>query len=324
MKLLFQEIVNKAISRNASDIHFIPSEDEVHIKFRVNDYLELYETFKITVYQKLLVYMKFKAGLDVSTHQIAQSGRYTYHSKSIYYLRISTLPLSLGSESCVIRIIPQYFQVKKEFKDFRDFKHLMNKKQGLILFTGPTGSGKSTLMYQMVLYAYKELNLNVITIENPVEQILRGVTQISINKKAGIDYLNSFKAILRCDPDVILIGEIRDAEVAKCVIQASLSGHLVLSTMHSNNCKGAILRLMEMGISIQEISQSINLISNQRLITTLNNQRKLVCELIDQKQIQYFFEHNNTLPKSFNNLRDKLLSLSKEGTICEEIANKYI
>lgn len=324
MKLLFQEIVNKAISRNASDIHFIPSEDEVHIKFRVNDYLELYETFKITVYQKLLVYMKFKAGLDVSTHQIAQSGRYTYHSKSIYYLRISTLPLSLGSESCVIRIIPQYFQVKKEFKDFRDFKHLMNKKQGLILFTGPTGSGKSTLMYQMVLYAYKELNLNVITIENPVEQILRGVTQISINKKAGIDYLNSFKAILRCDPDVILIGEIRDAEVAKCVIQASLSGHLVLSTMHSNNCKGTILRLMEMGISIQEISQSINLISNQRLITTLNNQRKLVCELIDQKQIQYFFEHNNTLPKSFNNLRDKLLSLSKEGTICEEIANKYI
>lgn len=324
MKLLFQEIVNKAISRNASDIHFIPSEDEVHIKFRVNDYLELYETFKITVYQKLLVYMKFKAGLDVSTHQIAQSGRYTYHSKSIYYLRISTLPLSLGSESCVIRIIPQYFQVKKEFKDFRDFKHLMNKKQGLILFTGPTGSGKSTLMYQMVLYAYKELNLNVITIENPVEQILRGVTQISINKKAGIDYLNSFKAILRCDPDVILIGEIRDAEVAKCVIQASLSGHLVLSTMHSNNCKGAILRLMEMGISIQEISQSINLISNQRLITTMNNQRKLVCELIDQKQIQYFFEHNNTLPKSFNNLKDKLLSLSKEGTICEEIANKYI
>ncbi|PNZ66433.1 type II/IV secretion system protein [Staphylococcus croceilyticus] len=324
MKLLFKEIVNKAISKNASDIHFIPAEDEVYIKFRINDNLEMYETFKISIYQKLLVYMKFQAGLDVSTQQIAQSGRYTYQAKGLYYLRISTLPLSLGIESCVIRIIPQYFQSKKEYKDFKDFKHLMNKKQGLILFTGPTGSGKSTLMYQMVLYAYEKLNLNVITIENPVEQILKGITQVSINKKAGIDYINSFKAILRCDPDVILIGEIRDAEVAKCVIQASLSGHLVLSTMHSSNCKGAILRLLEMGISIQEISQAINLISNQRLITTLSNQRQLVCELINNNQIQYFFEHNNTLPKNFNNLKDKLLLMSKEGTICEETADKYL
>lgn len=324
MKLLFKEIVNKAISKNASDIHFIPAEDEVYIKFRVNDNLELYETFKISIYQKLLVYMKFQAGLDVSTQQIAQSGRYTYQAKGLYYLRISTLPLSLGTESCVIRIIPQYFQSKKEYKDFKDFKHLMNKKQGLILFTGPTGSGKSTLMYQMVLYAYEKLNLNVITIENPVEQLLKGITQVSINKKAGIDYISSFKAILTCDPDVILIGEIRDAEVAKCVIQASLSGHLVLSTMHSSNCKGAILRLLEMGISIQEISQAINLISNQRLITTLSNQGQLVCELINNNQIQYFFEHNNTLPKNFNNLKDKLLLMSKEGTICEETADKYL
>lgn len=324
MKILFKEIVNKAISKNASDIHFIPAEDEVYIKFRVNDNLELYETFKLSIYQKLLVYMKFQAGLDVSTQQIAQSGHYTYQAKGLYYLRISTLPLSLGIESCVIRIIPQYFQSKKEYKDFKDFKHLMNKKQGLILFTGPTGSGKSTLMYQMVLYAYEKLNLNVITIENPVEQILKGITQVSINKKAGIDYISSFKAILRCDPDVILIGEIRDAEVAKCVIQASLSGHLVLSTMHSSNCKGAILRLLEMGISIQEISQAINLISNQRLITTLSNQRQLVCELINNNQIQYFFEHNHTLPKNFNHLKDKLLLMSKEGTICEETADKYL
>ena len=253
MKLLFQEIINKAISKNASDVHFIPSEDKVHIKFRVNDILETYEMFSNDIYEKLLIYMKFKANLDVSTHQIAQSGRYTYHAKSIFYLRISTLPLSLGVESCVIRLIPQYFTSKREYKDFNDFKSLMNKKQGLILLTGPTGSGKSTLMYQLVLYAFQELNLNVITIENPVEQLLKGITQVSVNHKAGIDYVSSFKAILRCDPDVILIGEIRDAEVAKCVIQASLSGHLVLTTMHSSNCKGAILRLLEMGISVQEI-----------------------------------------------------------------------
>lgn len=324
MKLLFQEIINKAISKNASDVHFIPSEDKVHIKFRVNDRLETYEIFSNDIYEKLLIYMKFKANLDVSTHQIAQSGRYTYHAKSIFYLRISTLPLSLGIESCVIRLIPQYFTSKREYKDFNDFKPLMNKKQGLILLTGPTGSGKSTLMYQLVLYAFQELNLNVITIENPVEQLLKGITQVSVNHKAGIDYVSSFKAILRCDPDVILIGEIRDAEVAKCVIQASLSGHLVLTTMHSSNCKGAILRLLEMGISVQEISQAINVISNQRLVTTTLNQRKLVCESITNNQIQYFFEHNHTLPKTFNNLKEKLLSLSKEGLICEDVVEKYI
>ena len=143
-------------------------------------------------------------------------------------------------------------------------------------------------MYQMVMYAQKELNLNVISIEDPVEQILKGITQISVNNKAGITYASSFKAILRCDPDVILIGEIRDAEIAKYVFQASLSGHLVLSTLHANDCRGALLRLLEMGVTVQELSQAINLISNQRLITTSHNHRQLVCELMFKNQINYF------------------------------------
>lgn len=323
MKILFKEIVNKAIQQNASDIHFIPSQTTVIIKFRVNVQLVDYEELNLSIYTKLLTFMKFQAGLDVSTHQIAQSGRYTYQYKQQYYLRISTLPLSLGTESCVIRIVPQYFQQHKTCYQFNDFKQFMNKKQGLLLLSGPTGSGKSTLMYQMVLYAQQELNLNVITIEDPVEQLISGITQVSVNDKAGINYVSTFKAILRCDPDVILIGEIRDASIAKCVIQASLSGHLVLSTIHANNCKGTLLRLLEMGISVQEICQSINLISNQRLITTLNQQRALVCEMMINHQIEYFFEHNHTLPKSFHHLSQLIGNMSKEGVICEETANKY-
>ena len=240
--------------------------------------------------------MKFQSGLDVSTQHRAQSGRYSYKMKRLYYLRISTLPLSLGNESCVIRIVPQYFQTKRESYEFKDFKHFMKKKQGLLLFSGPTGSGKSTLMYQMVLYAHQNLNLNVISVE----------------------------AILRCDPDVILIGEIRDSTVAKYVIQASLSGHLVLSTMHANDCKGALLRLLEMGISVQELCQAINLISNQRLITTTTNTRQLVSELMFQSQINYFFEHNHSLPKNFTKLSTHLNKMSKEGVICEEVVDKYI
>lgn len=223
--------------------------------------------------------MKFQAGLDVSTQQVAQSGRYSYLFNKIYFLRISTLPLSLGQESCVIRIVPQFFQPQKSTYKFNDFKHLINKKQGLLLFSGPTGSGKSTLMYQMVSYANKALNLNVISIEDPVEMQIPGIVQINVNDKAGINYVNSFKAILR---------------------------------------------LLEMGISVQELIQATNLIINQRLVTTIKQQRQLVCEILSQQQLRYFFSHNHSLPSSFKNLEDKLDDMTKAGVICETTMDKYI
>lgn len=200
----------------------------------------------------------------------------------------------------------------------------MNKKQGLILLSGPTGSGKSTLMYHMLMYAKEHLNLNIITIEEPVEQLINGITQISLNEKAGINYENSFKAILRCDPDIILIGEIRDANVAKYVIQASLSGHLVLSTIHASNCKGVILRLLEMGITVQQLIQSIVSILNQRLITTNENKRELVYEQITKADIYHFFKNSYTLPEGFHNLSYKLNKMSKEGMICETLMERYL
>ncbi|MEB7461376.1 competence type IV pilus ATPase ComGA [Staphylococcus succinus] len=324
MKLLFKNVINKAIDSEATDVHFIPSEQEVYIKFRIQDSLILQDTIQLDLYRKLLTYMKYQAGLDVSNHNTAQSGRYIYKMKQLFYLRISTLPLSLGNESCVIRIIPQYFQKQSHGSSIKSLYSLMNKKQGLILFSGPTGSGKSTLMYHMVMYAKEQLDLNIITVEDPVEQLIKGVTQVSINEKAGINYETSFKAILRCDPDVILIGEIRDASIAKYVIQASLSGHLVLSTIHANDCKGALLRLREMNISVQEICQSIKSIINQRLVTTLQHNRQLIYEQLNQPDINYFFENNHSLPKDFNKLSYYLNGMSRAGVICEETVDRYI
>lgn len=324
MKLLFKNVINKAIDSETTDVHFIPSEQEVYIKFRIQDNLILQDTIQLELYRKLLTYMKYQAGLDVSNHNTAQSGRYIYKMKQLFYLRISTLPLSLGNESCVIRIIPQYFQKQSHGSGIKSLYRLMNKKQGLILFSGPTGSGKSTLMYHMVMYAKEQLDLNIITVEDPVEQLIKGVTQVSINEKAGINYETSFKAILRCDPDVILIGEIRDASIAKYVIQASLSGHLVLSTIHANDCKGALLRLREMNISVQEICQSIKSIINQRLVTTSQHNRKLIYEQLNQQDINYFFDNNHSLPKDFNNLSYYLNRMSRAGVICEGTVDRYI
>ncbi|SCS23055.1 competence type IV pilus ATPase ComGA [Staphylococcus caeli] len=324
MKLLFNNLLNKALENNATDIHFIPTEESILIKFRIQDTLTPFETLQRHTYSKLLTYMKYQAGLDVSKHNSAQSGRYIFKLKQIYFLRISTLPLSLGIESCVIRIIPQYFQTRKVTNNTKDLFKLMHKKQGLILFSGPTGSGKSTLMYQMVIYAKECLDLNIITVEDPVEQLVSGITQVTINEKAGITYANSFKAILRCDPDIILIGEIRDAVIAKYVVQASLSGHLVLTTIHANNCKGALLRLIEMGVTNQELNQSLLSVLNQRLITTYQKDRKLIYEQLTRKQINYFFENNLMMPESFHNLSYKLNQMTKEGIICEETMDKYL
>lgn len=323
MKRLLDTILTDAISKNVSDIHFIPIEKEVLIKFRIHDELINYDNIEILTYSKLLTFMKFQAGLDVSNYHQAQSGQTTFKHQKLFNLRISTLPLSLGIESCVIRLSPQYFYQDGNCDGPKHFYHLMNKKQGLILFTGPTGSGKSTMMYEMVSFALENLHLNIITVEDPVEKRISGITQISVNEKPGIDYENSFKAILRCDPDIILIGEIRDAHIAKCVIQAALSGHLVLSTLHSNDCEGALLRLLEMGISPQEAQQSIALISNQRLVTNQHGSRELAYETMYQSDIQYFFKHDHTMPKHFMKLSKVLTQMSEEGVICEEVLKRY-
>ncbi|MCS4485526.1 competence type IV pilus ATPase ComGA [Staphylococcus americanisciuri] len=322
MQFLLDTVLQHALCKSASDVHFIPTPEHVEVKLRIKDQLTRYDTLNLDTYQRLLTLLKFQAGLDVSSRHRAQSGRYIYHYKDLYYLRVSTLPLNLGTESCVIRITPQYFQ-NISLKSTADISKLMEKKQGLILFSGPTGAGKSTLMYQMVLYAKQELNLNIITIEDPVEQLLNGVTQISVNEKADITYSASLKAILRCDPDVILIGEIRDAKIAREVIQASLSGHLVLSTIHANDCQGVLLRLIEMGISYQDLLQSTNLIVNQRLVTTTNQQRQLVYETMLNDDIQYFLSNDFQLPDTFTTLADKLSLLKKEGVIDAATVRKY-
>ena len=322
MQFLLDTVLQHALSKNASDVHFIPTPEHVEVKLRVKDQLTTYDTLNLETYQRLLTLLKFQAGLDVSSRHRAQSGRYIYHYKDLYYLRVSTLPLNLGMESCVVRITPQYFQ-NISLKSNADICSVMEKKQGLILFSGPTGAGKSTLMYQMVLYAKQALNLNIITIEDPVEQLLNGVTQISVNEKADITYSASLKAILRCDPDVILIGEIRDASIAREVIQASLSGHLVLSTIHANDCQGVLLRLIEMGISNQDLLQAINLIINQRLVTTTSQQRELVYETMLHDDITHFLTNDFQLPDTFTSLADKLSLLKQEGVIDAATLRKY-
>lgn len=221
MKRLFEKILIDAIAQRVSDIHFIPIEHAVLIKFRVNDMLLNYESIEITTYQKLLTFLKFLSGLDVSTYHQAQSGQTTFKHQMLYNLRVSTLPLSLGMESCVIRVSPQYFTQEFECEGPKHFHHLMNKKQGLILFTGPTGSGKSTMMYEMVSFAKEKLNLNIITVEDPVEKRIPGITQISVNEKL----VSTMKVLSKLFYDVIQILSLSEKFVKHLLLNVLFKPH---------------------------------------------------------------------------------------------------
>ena len=292
METLFKTIIKDAIILKATDIHFIPvKEDRVKVQLRISCENTIYDCdINNALYNRLLIYMKFIAHLDVSERNKAQSGQYIFDDIYKYYLRISTLPLSLGIESCSIRLTPKYFEeyIDHNIDDnYKMIKEEMFNSEGLFLFTGPTGSGKSTIMYQFLYDLQQIKDKHIITIEDPVEQVLDGVVQVSVNEKANINYHNSFKAILRCYPDVVMIGEIRDEETAKQVIQASLSGHLILSTMHAKDNLGAIYRLLELGISKEQIKQGIACIANQRLLNDQLGNR--------YRQMTYIFSHEINL-----------------------------
>ncbi|GGI40004.1 competence type IV pilus ATPase ComGA [Mammaliicoccus stepanovicii] len=295
METLFKRIITEATNLNATDIHFIPTrEDIIIVQMRINGDNELYDLkLELSLYNKLLTYMKFISHLDVSERNKAQSGQYIFEQKKYLYTRISTIPLNLGVESCSIRITPQYFDKKAEEQSdeaFLNIKQQMYQSEGLFLFTGPTGSGKSTLMYELLYDLKHELNKHIITIEDPVEQTIDGIVQVSVNEKADITYANSFKAILRCDPDVIMIGEIRDSLTAKHVIQASLSGHLILSTMHAKDNYGAIFRLIELGITHEQIKQGISCIANQRLVKCEEGGRFRKMTYIYNEEINHYMD----------------------------------
>ncbi|MCJ1748239.1 Flp pilus assembly complex ATPase component TadA [Mammaliicoccus sciuri] len=297
MEKLFKSIINDAVNSNASDIHFVPlNDDKVFVQMRINGDNTPYDLdLDFKLYSRLLIYMKFIAHLDVSERNKAQSGQYLYEYDIHYYLRISTIPISLGIESSSIRITPQHFNHshgKSEDQSYIVLQNRMYQSEGLFLFTGPTGSGKTTLMYELMYALKREKNKHIITIEDPVEQTLNGIVQVSVNEKANITYQQSFKAILRCDPDVIMIGEIRDDVTAKQVIQASLSGHLVLSTMHASDTIGAIHRLIELGVTVEQIKQGISCITNQRLVKKNDETRTLDMSYIFKDDIIKYMEND--------------------------------
>jgi len=271
---LVDAIFKQAVAKKASDIHIEPCEDNTKVRFRIDGVLHQVMTVPKEFENALVSRIKVMANLDITENRQPQDGRVvTEVVNRPVDLRISTLPLMYG-EKTVIRILDkesvEFNLSKLGFGKMHEdmFRTVLERPNGIILVTGPTGSGKSTTLYT-ALTILNSPERNIITLEDPVEYQLQGINQVQVNTKVGLTFARGLRSILRQDPDVIMVGEIRDQETAEIAIQSALTGHLVLSTLHTNDAPTAITRLVNMNVEPFLISASVLLIIAQRLIRVL-------------------------------------------------------
>jgi general secretion pathway protein E len=264
-------IISRAIERRASDIHFEPFEDHFRVRYRIDGVLHDVESPPKRLQAAIISRVKIMAKLNIAERRLPQDGRIMLRVKGKEIdFRVSSVP-TIHGESTVLRILDKSSIVLDiEALGFpedtmEDFKGLIERPHGIILVTGPTGSGKTTTLY-CVLQKINSPDKKIITVEDPVEYQLRGVNQIQVKPAIGLTFANALRSIVRQDPDVILIGEIRDAETAEIAIQSALTGHLVLSTLHTNDAPSAITRLIDMGMEDYLLSSTIIGILAQRLV----------------------------------------------------------
>lgn len=268
---LLQDILRKSIEMNASDIHIEPSKDVLKIRIRVDGQMKELLSFDLDIYPSLVAVIKYRGNMNLTEKRLPQDGRIDIEIKnSIIDVRISTVPTTYG-EKIVLRLLNRdsFLQTKNELGFSKDaikkIQNIINKRTGILLVTGPTGSGKTTTVYS-ILNDLKNDSKNIMTIEDPVEYKMDGVNQIQVNTSVGLSFEKGLKAILRQDPDIIMVGEIRDIETAKIAVRAAITGHLVISTLHTNDAISSIARLIDMEIPPYLLNASLIGVISQRLV----------------------------------------------------------
>jgi len=267
-------IIEYAIKQNASDIHIEPREDHVSIRYRIDGQLKETNKLPKKINASLISRIKILSNLKIDERRAPQDGRFKVKLGSGQYaLRVSTLPI-IDGEKVVLRILNETTSASTLQalgywgKNLEQLEHALTRPHGMILFTGPTGSGKSTSLFS-ILTRLNQPSVNISTVEDPVEYRIPGVNQVQVNPIANMTFANGLRALLRQDPNIIMVGEIRDAETAKLAVQAALTGHLVFSTLHTNNAATALPRLLDMGIEPFLISSTVRAIVAQRLVRRL-------------------------------------------------------
>ena len=297
---LINGVLSHAITVRASDIHFEPYEDNFVVRFRVDGILQPILTHDSRLSSPIISRLKIIARLDIAERRKPQDGRVSLSlGANKIDVRVSTLPSSYG-ERVVLRLLDKKaaqinitdLGLPQSILD--TYKAALKFSEGIILVTGPTGSGKTTTLYSGLRHV-SDSSQNILTVEDPIEYTLPGIGQTQVNSKAGYDFASGLRSILRQDPDIVMVGEIRDIETAKIAIQASLTGHLVLSTVHTNSAIGAIARLRDMGIESYLLASSIRMVVSQRLVRRLCPECKIEVKAPEPAKQKFLLEDNSSI-----------------------------
>ena len=288
---IVNSMIEQAARQRASDIHIEALERVVRVRFRIDGALYEKFTYDIHLLPAIIARLKIIGGMDISEKRKPQDGRITYVVDRVEYdIRASILPTVYG-EKCVMRLAQKRMLTKQKSElgfseeEMRQFDNILKNPNGIILVTGPTGSGKSTTLYTALSELNKE-DVNIITVEDPVEANIDGINQVQTNVKADLTFASALRSILRQDPDIIMIGEIRDTETAQIAVQASITGHLVVSTLHTNSSASTLTRLMDMGVESYLLADSMVGVIAQRLVRRLCPECKTAYEASeDEKEI---------------------------------------
>ena len=321
---LINAILSEAIKDGASDIHIEPYEENLAIRFRVDGILKEKLNPNSRIAPLLNARIKVMSNLDIAERRVPQDGRMSLKLGEKWIdIRVSTLPSSFG-ERLVLRLLDKA-DASLDLRELgmtdemtKDYLDQLKSTSGIILVTGPTGSGKTTTLYSGLNYLNDQTR-NILTVEDPIEYALEGIGQTQVNNKVGLSFAKGLRAILRQDPDVVMVGEIRDKETAETAIQASLTGHLVLSTIHTNDAVGAITRLVDMGVEPYLLASSVKMVIAQILVRKIDDEQKLsgrigIFEMIKiDNDIKKLINENIDEDSIRNNAFKKYISLSKDG-----------
>lgn len=280
-----KELIENAVNSNASDIHLEPFNLELRIRYRINGDLNIIDKLSLDDYPKILTMIKLRAGCDITEKRVPQDGRFTYSSYECNIdIRVSTVPTVHG-EKTVLRLLNRnnFIRTKSELGFLPDavekIDKILENKSGILIVSGATGSGKSTTVYSL-LNELNKMNINITTIEDPVEYRMEGINQIQVNSKTGVRFDNGLRAILRQDPDCIVLGEIRDNESARIAIRAAMTGHLVIASLHTNDAISSVVRLRDMGIEPYLISSTLIGVISQKLVKRGYLKKKFLKEIV--------------------------------------------
>lgn len=320
-----KELIENAVNSNASDIHLEPFNLELRIRYRINGDLNIIDKLSLDDYLKILTMIKLRAGCDITEKRVPQDGRFTYSSYECNIdIRVSTVPTVHG-EKTVLRLLNRnnFIRTKSELGFLPDavekIDKILENKSGILIVSGATGSGKSTTVYSL-LNELNKMNINITTIEDPVEYRMEGINQIQVNSKTGVRFDNGLRAILRQDPDCIVLGEIRDNESARIAIRAAMTGHLVIASLHTNDAISSVVRLRDMGIEPYLISSTLIGVISQKLvkrdylkkISQKNNDLKIEKSINEKSRGRKNFDAENTSKKDERILIYEVLTSSPE------------